>query len=221
MGPPESLAQPPKNQASGRRKRPTRPRLRRCLLKGCELRFHPRQTRQRYCSARCREEARKWSQWKAQQRYRATKAGQEKRSYQSRRYRERVKSRKPAEPEPDNEAARVITPETFFRSFLRPARLLRGIHTSAAKSLTALLFARLPAGDGARARTGAPLETGADLKPEILIRRRSRPYIQPVRCNWSFINSTPAGSICACTIRGGNGGCWPRWQRLVSRRPSS
>ena len=44
--------------------------MRRCLLKGCEQRYHPRQARQRYCSESCREAARKWSRWKAQQRYR-------------------------------------------------------------------------------------------------------------------------------------------------------
>jgi hypothetical protein len=44
--------------------------MRRCLLKGREQRFHPRQARQRYCSEGCREAARKWSRWKAQERYR-------------------------------------------------------------------------------------------------------------------------------------------------------
>jgi len=88
--------------------------MRRCLLKGCEQRFHPRQARQRYCSEGCREAARKWSRWKAQQRYRTTRVGQEKRNGQSRRYRERVKTRKSAEPEAVSEAARVITKEHFF-----------------------------------------------------------------------------------------------------------
>src|ERR1700719_5107697 len=143
-----------------RRKRfARRPRMRRCLLKGCEQRFHPRQAGQRYCSERCREEARKWSRWKAQQRYRTTRVGQQKRNGQGRRYRERVKSRKPPEPETVSEPARVITPEHFFRSFLRPARLLRGICGCAAKSLTTLLLARLPARAGARPGPGAALET--------------------------------------------------------------
>ena len=98
-----------------RRKRfARRPRMRRCLLKGCEQRFHPRQARQRYCSEGCREAARKWSRWNAQQRYRTTRVGQEKRNGQSRRYRERVKTRKSAEPEAVSEAARVITKEHFF-----------------------------------------------------------------------------------------------------------
>src|SRR5438270_1314672 len=111
MGPSESPTGHPENQ-EGRPKRSARqPRTRRCLLKGCEQRFHPRQARQRYCSEGCREAARKWSRWKAQQTYRATTTGKEKRNGQSRRYRERVKSRKPAESEAAAEPARVITTE--------------------------------------------------------------------------------------------------------------
>ena len=163
MGPPEILTRPRKRQAAGRRKRLAR-RLRRCLLKGCEHRFRPRQARQRYCSEPCRKAAREWSRWKDQQRYRKTAAGRQKRNDQSRRYRERVKSRKPAAPGADSETARVITPEIFFRSFLRPAGVLRGIQPPATKSLAALLLASLPARDGARPRKGAPLEAGADLK---------------------------------------------------------
>lgn len=164
MGPPESLTRHRENQAAGRRKRRARrPRLRRCLLKGCEQHFRPQQTRQRYCNESCRQEARKWSRWKAQQRYRETAAGQEKRKGQSRRYRERIKTRKPPEPEGVNEAARVITPEDFFRAHVRPARLLRAIRAPATKSLAALLFAGVPPSTGAGSRTGAALETGAHL----------------------------------------------------------
>jgi hypothetical protein len=80
MGPHESPTRQPENQAPLRRKRSVRrPRIRRCLLKGCEERFHPRRTRQRYCSERCRLAAREWSRWKAQQKYRATAAGKIKR----------------------------------------------------------------------------------------------------------------------------------------------
>ena len=115
MGPPESPTHPRKNQAAGRRRRRARrPRSRQCLLKGCEQRFQPRQAYQRYCSTGCREAARKWSRRKAQARYRETAAGQQKRNGQSRRYRERVKSRKPTEPEPVNDPARVITTEHLF-----------------------------------------------------------------------------------------------------------
>src|SRR6202140_4018779 len=145
MGPPESATRHPGNQEVGRRKRLARqPRMRRCLLKGCEQRFHPRQAHQRYCSERCRAAARQWSRWKAQQRYRATTAGKWKRNGQSQRYRERVRSRKPPEPEAVGEAARVIT-KNFFRGLLRPARLLREIHARAAKSLTTLLLTGVPA----------------------------------------------------------------------------
>src|SRR5439155_300147 len=131
-------------------------------VKGCEQRLHPRQARQRYCwycGAECRKAARRWSRWKAQERYRETRAGKQKRNGQSRRYRERVKSRKPPAPEAVNDRARVITTEHFFRAFVRPARLLRGIRAAAAKSLAALLLARLPACSGARPGTGAALET--------------------------------------------------------------
>jgi hypothetical protein len=164
MGPPESPTGHPENQEGRTKRSVRRPRMRLCLLKGCELHFHPQQARQRYCSDRCREAARKWSCFKAQERYRRTAAGQQKRTHQSRRYRERVKSRKPAAPEANNEAARVITTEHFFRSFLRPPGVLRGIHPPAAKSFAALLFARVPARSGARPRKGASLEAGADLK---------------------------------------------------------
>ena len=164
MGPLESPTRHRENQATGRRKRqPRRPRRRRCLLKGCEQRFHPRQPRQRYCSHRCRAEARK--RWKAQQRYRDTLAGQQKRNGQSRRYRERVKNRKPREAEGVNEGARVITEEHFFRAHVRSARVLRALRTPAAKSFAALLFADLPASTGASRGAGVALEAGTHLIP--------------------------------------------------------
>jgi hypothetical protein len=116
MGLPESRTRQRKNQVGVWRKdRARRPRRRHCLLKGCEQRFRPGQARQRYCSDICRGAARKWSGWKAQQRYRETAAGQQKRRRQSRRYRERVQSRQAAESRTVNEAARVISPEHFFR----------------------------------------------------------------------------------------------------------
>lgn len=161
MGPSESPTSPRKNQAAGPRKR--RPRRRYCLLKGCEQRFHPRRARQRYCSAGCRKQARKWGRWKAQRRYRETAAGQEKRQHQSRRYRERVQSRQAADSGAVNEAARVIPKEYFFRAHLRPARVLRAVCAAAAKSLAALLFAGLPARRGTSPGAGAALETGAHL----------------------------------------------------------
>jgi len=125
MGPPENPTRPRENQGPWRRKQlARRPRRRRCLLKGCERRFRPRQAGQRYCSEACRRAARKWSRWKAQQSYRATAVGKEKRNGQSRRYRERAKERKqPAQDQAVPECPRVITPD-FFRRLLRPPRLL-------------------------------------------------------------------------------------------------
>lgn len=170
MGPPENLTSHPGNQEGGRRKRKARrPRMRRCLLKGCDQRFHPQQTRQRYCSEHCRKAARKWSRWKAQQRYRATTAGKRKRNGQSLRHRKRVKVRKPTESEAVSDAARVITKEDFFRPLLRPARLLREVRAPAAKSLATLLFAGMPARHGARLGAGAALAASARLNPDILI----------------------------------------------------
>ena len=164
MGLPESLTRPREKQAADRRKcRARRPRRRHCLLKGCEQYFHPRRAGQRYCSERCREEARKWRRWKAQQRYRKTASGQQKRKGQSRRYRERVQSREPPEPWRVNEAARVIPQEDFFRSHVRPAGVLRALRAPTAKSLAALLLARVPTSSGAGAGAGAALETGTHL----------------------------------------------------------
>ena len=179
MAPPESPTHARQKQAAGQRKR-RRARRRRCLLKGCEQRFHPRHACQRYCSAECRKKARQWSGWKAQQRYRKTIAGKAKRNGQSGRYRERVKNRQPPEPGAVNQAARVITKEDFFRFHLRPAGLLRGLCASAAKSVAALLLACVPARAGARPGPGAALETGARFSPEILIGCRRWPYIQHV-----------------------------------------
>jgi hypothetical protein len=163
MGPNENPTNPAEKQGVSRRRRPVRrPRMRRCLLKGCEQRFHPRQAHQRYCSERCRQAARKWSRWKAQQQYRATAAGKQKRNGQSLRYREQVRSRKPPAAEAVSEPPRVIT-QNFFRGMLRPARLLRDIRAPAAKSLATLLFAHVSACTGTRRGARAALETGADL----------------------------------------------------------
>ena len=115
MGPPENPTRHLEKQEARGRKRPVRrPRARRCLLKGCERRFHPEHARQHYCSGDCREAARQWSEWKARRKYRATAAGKRKRNGQSQRYRKRVKERKPPEKEAVSEAARVIT-KKFFR----------------------------------------------------------------------------------------------------------
>jgi hypothetical protein len=166
MGPPENPTRGFEKQAArGRKRYVRRPRARRCLLKGCQQRFHPRQVHQRYCSEGCRKAARKWSRWKAQQRYRDTAVGKRKRNGQSRRYRERVKNRKPADKVAVEQAARVITPEDFFRAYLRSAWLLRTIRAAAAKSFTMLLLAGMPACAGASATAGALLESGAQVNP--------------------------------------------------------
>jgi hypothetical protein len=161
MGPPENPTDKAKNQGPGRRKRPIRrPRMRRCLLKGCEQWFHPRRARQRYCSAECRQAARQWSRWKAQQSYRATAVGKEKRNGQSRRYRERLRNRKQSPPqEVVAETARVITKE-FFRPLLRSSGLLRQIPSTATVAPAALLFACLPACSGTSSQARRALAPG-------------------------------------------------------------
>jgi hypothetical protein len=157
VGPDKDSTSPAAGREPGRRKHPPRrPRTRSCLLKGCERRFCPRQARQRYCSEACRGAAQRWSRWKAQQSYRATAKGKEKRNGQSRRYRQRVRKRQQPEPQ---EAARVITKD-FFRSLLRPARLLRRIRAPAAIAAAALLFKRVPARCGTRLATRTALAPG-------------------------------------------------------------
>ncbi len=94
MGPSEDRSTAPKNQAGhgrspGQWRRVRRPRRRACLLKGCERRFRPVHPLTRYCSQECREEARRWREWKARHRYRQSEAGKRKRRAQSRRYRMR------------------------------------------------------------------------------------------------------------------------------------
>jgi hypothetical protein len=124
MGLPENATRHLEKQAaSGRKRRVGRPRMRKCLLKGCEQRFPPRHARQHYCSEKCGEAAQEWAEWKARQKYRATASAKQKRKEQSRRYRERVKERKPPERGTVSEAARVM-PKKFFRWLLRPAWLL-------------------------------------------------------------------------------------------------
>jgi hypothetical protein len=181
---------PPEQREPGRSSSRA-PRSRLCLLKGCEGRFHPRRAGERYCSEECRRAARRWSRWKAQQSYRATAAGKEKRNGQSRRYRRGLRNRRQTPPDgPIPESARVIT-GNFFRPLLRPARLLRGIHSRTPFAPAALLFTRLPAGHGTSLATRAALaprdaaavedlnRPAAD-KPDVLIRGDGPAYIQPV-----------------------------------------
>jgi hypothetical protein len=87
LGPPQHGRRASRIQ--GRR----RPRRRRCLLKGCAQWFQPKHPQARYCSAACRQAARRWRVWRARQRYGATERGKACRRDQSRRYRERVRQR--------------------------------------------------------------------------------------------------------------------------------
>jgi hypothetical protein len=162
MGPSESPTARPENQEARRKRLARRPRARRCLLKGCEQHtLSPAGAPALLQRALPGGGAEVVALEGAATIPGETAAGQQKRNGQSRRYRERVKSRNPPEPEAVNDHARVVTTEHFFRSLLRPARLLRGIRAPAAKSLTMLLLTRLPARAGARPRTRAALETGA------------------------------------------------------------
>jgi hypothetical protein len=168
VGPDEDSTLPPEDREPGQPPG-RRPRTRCCLLKGCERRFCPQRTRQRYCSDECRPAARRWSRWKAQQNYRATAVGKERRNGQSRRYRQGVGNRQPAAPEEAvSEAARVIT-HNFFRLFLRPPWLLRRIRSAEPLAPPALLLAGVPA------RHGTGLATRAALAP------RYAPAVEDVR----------------------------------------
>jgi len=115
MGPTQH---PPKRDANQERsrlpakRRTRRPRVRRCLLKGCERKFRPKHPWSRYCGDDCRGKARRWSRWKAQQRYRATGLGKQQRRAQGCRHRERIRTRKPAK-SATNETARVITAKKY------------------------------------------------------------------------------------------------------------
>jgi hypothetical protein len=158
MGPPENPSGENEKQAAQGRKRPGgRPRARLCLLKGCERHFHPEHTCQRYCSQRCREAARAWSEWKARRAYRATAAGKQKRKHQSQRYRKGVQERKTPEKAPVAEPARVIPKELFFRWLLPAAGLLRVFPALAAVATATVLLACLPACHGTGLGTRAAL----------------------------------------------------------------
>ena len=131
MGPDKDSPASPKNQDAGRilgsegRRRARRPRSRICLLKGCGRVFRPQQPLARYCSAACRQQARRWRQWKARRRYRQSANGKQQRQAQSRRYRERRKEQQ-AQETAALTAARVI-PTNFFFVLLRPPGLLCGV----------------------------------------------------------------------------------------------
>jgi hypothetical protein len=91
VGPSEDRANPSRKQV---RRRPARPRARRCLLKGCEQWFQAVWPQARYCSPSCQEAAARWREWKARQRHRKTDGSRERRREQSRRRRQRQAERK-------------------------------------------------------------------------------------------------------------------------------
>lgn len=65
------------------------PRMRRCLLKGCEIHFHPKLIWSRYCSRECGQAARRWSVARARNKYLQSAGGRAHRANQSRGYRNR------------------------------------------------------------------------------------------------------------------------------------
>ena len=82
--------QRPEGQGPG----PRRPRVRRCLLKGCDRDFVPDDPLSRYCGQSCSAEARRWSQREANRRYRASEGGRRCRREQACRYRQRLRERR-------------------------------------------------------------------------------------------------------------------------------
>ena len=153
------------------RKRPARrPRTHPCLLKGCEGRFRSRRARDRYCSAECRPGGAQVVALEGPPEIPGAGGGQRETQRQSRRYRERP------EPPTSNpgrstwETARVI-PQNFFRSLLRPPRLLLGIRQKAAIAPPVLLFARVPA----RQWRGSGSVCGAGAVPSSSGGTRERP----------------------------------------------
>lgn len=118
MGPTQNpSSSPPEKQClrkpSPPKRRARRPRSRRCLLKGCESIFRPRNPLARYSCSACREAARQWRKWKAQQRYRKSPNGRQKRQAQSHRNRDRHKTAGSTRKTTCSCAARVI-PIGFF-----------------------------------------------------------------------------------------------------------
>jgi hypothetical protein len=160
MGPAEDPSSRLGNQGKGScpqcEPRSRRPRRRICLLKGCGRVFRPDHPLTRYCSDHCREEARKWREWKARHQYRQTARGKQIRRAQSRRYRQRRKH-KIQEKTSGTGGARVITRKFFF-VHLRSPRMLRRIRAQPEIAAAAILFPCVPAGPGTSSRAGAAVE---------------------------------------------------------------
>jgi len=179
MGPAEHRSSLVENQGKGSgaqgTRRTRRPRGRICLLKGCGRVFRPDHPLTRYCSDHCREQARKWREWKARHQYRQTARGKQIRRAQSRRYRQRRKRKIPGK-NGGTGGARVIARKFFF-VHLRSPRLLRGIPAQPAIAAAAILFPCLSAGPGTssgarEALVGAPPQPAMNFfrfSPDILI----------------------------------------------------
>ena len=128
MGPGKASSLPPSGQERGstrsKAKWSGRPRL--CLLKGCERWFIPSHPLGRYCGDLCREEARRWQNWRAQQDYRVTDHGRRMRRDQSRRRRARLKERQKTEESGTSEcgqaqgASRLSDPRVGHQYVLPP-----------------------------------------------------------------------------------------------------
>jgi hypothetical protein len=150
MGPSEDRSTAAKNQAghlrtAGQRGRLRRPRRRACLLKGCERRFRPVHPLTRYCSEECREEARRWREWKARHHYRQSEGGKQKRRAQSRRYRLRSKRARAAKQGP----RRTREGHRKKKYFAAPAIGLAAMRNSGGVDV-------LPCSDFVRTPVGAP-----------------------------------------------------------------
>ena len=170
--PPSSVTN--QDSVRGPRRQPARrPRRRRCLMKGCGRRFRPERPLTRYCGEACRTEARRWSRWKAQQIYRATDEGKAKRQAQCQQRRNRIKAGK-AQQARRLTSARVITSKTFFRSYLRPARMLRDLRPDAPIATTTVLLPQLSASPGARTGAGAALARARRRPPRQTATQRQR-----------------------------------------------
>jgi len=116
VGPSNDRADRSETQARGVRSR-REPRLRWCLLKGCDNRFVPWRPQERYCSAGCVAAAREWSRWKARRGYRRRPRGLESRRRSHKAYRLRRARR---------EAASEASGTEPLPSWLRSPRCRRG-----------------------------------------------------------------------------------------------
>lgn len=85
------------------------------MLKGCEQAFRAGRPQERYCSAGCQAEARRWSTQRARERYRATQRGRESRRQQAARYRQRERERSWQKPSEGDHSGRVHDGELCAR----------------------------------------------------------------------------------------------------------